>query len=243
MHRSRSGLATQVADWFLQTIVAGDYPPGSKLPVEADLAAIVDVSRITLREAIRILQVKGVVRVEHGRGMFVNSMEAWSALDPSVLAARADTGGERVAISKKLLEARWLVEVGVAQLAARRRSSQDIADLEAALEDMRGANAAGRTDDFVEADIRFHQVIMRAAGNELVAALFEPIEQLVHEGRRETSQFQVARRHAVAAHQRILDALLAEDPEAARYAMEAHLIQTGVDLDRATGHRRGPPKP
>jgi GntR family transcriptional regulator, transcriptional repressor for pyruvate dehydrogenase complex len=242
MNRPKSGLATQVADWFLQAIVAGDYPPGSKLPIEAELAAMADISRITLREAIRILQVKGVVRVEHGRGMFVNPMEAWSALDPSVLAARASAGGERITISKKLLEARWLVEVGVAQLAARRRSAQDVADLEAAIETMRQANAAGRNDDFVDADIRFHQVIMHAAGNELVAALFEPIEQLVYEGRRETSQWQVARRHAIAAHQRILDALRAEDPEAARQAMEAHLIQTGVDLDRATGRRGGPRK-
>lgn len=97
---------------------------------------------------------------------------------------------------------------------------------------MRRTHAGGDRDGFVAADISFHQAIIDAAGNEIMAALFGPIQELVFEGRRQTSSWPDARTAAIRAHERILDAIRRQDPEAARREMLTHLIDTAAQLDQ-----------
>jgi GntR family transcriptional repressor for pyruvate dehydrogenase complex len=234
---TRAGLTHQVVDQLVSAIAVGDYPPESALPSEAQLAEAFGVSRLTVREAVKTLQVKGLVRVEQGRGTFVNPASKWSPLDPKLLAARS-ANAEAGDLSKKILETRRLVETGVAELAASRRSRPHLEALERALDHMRAAQKTGETEEFVEADIAFHQALMDAAGNVFVAALFEPVKELVLEGRRETSAIPEARDHAIDAHQHVLDAVQAGDPAAARRAMEEHLRQTESDLDKDRSKRQ-----
>src|SRR5919197_5696505 len=156
---ARRVLADDLAEELVADIVAGTYAPGSKLPAENELAELASVSRLTVREAIRILRSKSVLRVQHGVGTFVRPIEEWSPLDPMLLAIRsADGGGDRD-MHARLLEARRLVEVGVAELAAARRTETHLEELESALEEMRTAHLAGDIDAFVEADIAFHTVV------------------------------------------------------------------------------------
>jgi GntR family transcriptional repressor for pyruvate dehydrogenase complex len=248
------GRAAAVADRLLDDIVSGRHLPGSRLPPEPELCVAMGVSRATLREAMKSLQQRGVTSIEQGRGTFVNPVEAWSPFDPVLLAARTsgpgqgDAGNEPRAIgmtldatwSAKLIEARQVVEVGVAALAAARRRDQDLADMEASIAVMKAAG-----DDvtaFAQADLAFHHAVMRAAGNELIQALFDPISRLIGAGRVESSRPAERRVHALQAHASILAAIRAGDAEAATHAMQTHLESTlnwFSDHSRADHSRAG----
>lgn len=234
----QDALAERVAASVLDAIADGEFPPGSQLPPEPELVKLTGVSRLTVREAVKSLESKRVLRVEQGRGTFVNPPSMWSPLDPTVLEARMTNTVERAGLSAKLLEARRLVEVGVAELAATRRTADDLARLESALNRMRSAQASGDVDEFVEADIAFHDELLDAAGNELITALFEPIKQLIFAGRRATSEWADAREHAIAAHAKVLEAVRDSRPDQAQQAMRAHLVQTADDLARHGGQDR-----
>lgn len=95
---------------------------------------------------------------------------------------------------------------------------------------MRHAADQADTERFVTADIRFHQVVLDAAGNPFLAAMFDPLGQLLVNARRQTSAHPRIREHAIAHHRNVLDAIHARDPGQARLAMHSHLRQTEDDL-------------
>jgi len=125
-----------------------------------------------------------------------------------------------------------MVEVGAAQLAAINRSKEDLDSLAASIEEMRLANRLNRVDLFVEADIAFHDVIMHATANMFIPFMFEPFGNLLVNARTETSAIPEIQVNAIAAHEEILQALTAGDPQRSRDAMEAHMNQTAADLRR-----------
>lgn len=223
----RRGLADQIVGELLQAVVLGEYPPGSRLPPEAALAAKANVSRLTLREAIKVLRDKGVLRVQQGRGTFVNPPSEWSALDAVLLASRTALAGEQDALLvERLLEAREVVEVGIAGMAAQRRTQDDLDQLGAVVDRMRETHAQGDVGAFSSADSAFHEGVLRAAGNPFLAALFEPIRTLVHQVRVSTAHEPATRELAIAAHSGILEAITAGDREGARRAVREHLAET-----------------
>jgi DNA-binding FadR family transcriptional regulator len=214
-------------------VVSGTVGPGRALPAETDLARQMGVSRLTLREAVQVLVAKGVLDPQHGRGTFVRPVAHWSPLDPALLAARARYLGEDVA--DRLLEARRIVELAAARLAAQRREQRHVGELEQQLGSMRAAVAHGGLDQWVAADVRFHQVIVDAAGNPVISALFEAIGDVMLEVRRQTSALQERWRRAVDAHERILRAIEAGSPDDAETAMSAHLSDTEDDMHATLG--------
>lgn len=229
----KKALADRVVGHLIDDVASGRFPPGSMLPSEAELAEREQVSRLTVREAITVLRTKQVLEVKHGRGTVVNPIARWSPFDPDLLAARSEDLIGTSALPRKLLEARRLVEIGVAEMAASRRSEEDVRKIQAAHERMK--SSAEDVELIVEADIAFHQAIMSSVGNAFIAALFDPIKQLVWEARRQTKEYAGIRVHAIAAHERILQAIIDRDPERARTAMKNHLIQTEKDLDEHIG--------
>jgi GntR family transcriptional repressor for pyruvate dehydrogenase complex len=133
-------------------------------------------------------------------------------------------------LPERLIEVRRIVEVGAAELAAERRTDEDTARLEAQLAEMAAADEAGDVDAFVAADLAFHQTVLDAAGNGLIAALLGPLSRLLVPARRQTSEFDDIRRHALDYHAAIVEAIRASDPEQARRAMHDHIDQTQEDL-------------
>jgi GntR family transcriptional repressor for pyruvate dehydrogenase complex len=226
----RRPLADDLADQILDDVLAGRYPVGSALPSESELAEASELSRPTVREAVKTLQSKGVLRIVHGRGTFVAPTEEWSVLDPTLLIARSAAQADSLLLPLKFIEARRLVEVGVAELAATRRSDDDINQLAESLARMRKASQTKDVGAFVRADIQFHQIVLDAADNAFVAAIFDPLAQILRLTRYQTSAHAPVRRHAIVHHDNILRAVAAADPAAARQAMHAHIVQTENDM-------------
>lgn len=227
----RPALAEGLAEQLINEVLDGSYPVDSGLPSETELATQVGVSRLTVREAVKILAAKGVVRVVHGRGTFVNPPPLWSALDPVLFLARSASDTDNFALPRKLLEARRLVEVSVAELAAQRRTDTDLANISASLDEMRSAAMNSDVAAFVSADIAFHQYIVDAADNSIIAALFDPICQILRLTRHQTSFHAAVRENAIEHHARILTAIRRGTPTKAGRAMREHLDQTEHDLD------------
>ena len=227
----RRSMSDELAASLLQDILKGAYPGGSLLPPETVLASQWGMSRLTVREAVKILQNKSVLTVRQGSGTQINPVDDWSPLDPTLLLARfRHNSGDRE-LPKKFIEARRLVEVGVAEIAAGRRTDEDLSALESALARMRSASKAADVPLFVEADILFHQIVLDAAGNNFVSALFDPLKQILQVTRQQTSSHAPIRRHAITHHGRILEALRDGDPDRARKAMSDHMAQTERDID------------
>ncbi|MGW3628070.1 FadR/GntR family transcriptional regulator [Streptomyces sp. NPDC000880] len=225
----RRDLVDTVADALIRDITTGKYPAGSALPNEQELASLLGVSRPTLRGAIKSLNAKSVVQVHHGKGMFVNPVSQWSALDPQLLSYRV---GSDPSLPKRLIEARRFIEAAACELAATRRSEEDLAALEKTLTDMIAAADTADVEGFVHADLTFHQIILTASRNPFIAALFDPIGQLLHLTRTQTSAHPEIRDHAIERHRHVLAALTSRDPEAARLAMIRHMHQTEDDFDQ-----------
>ena len=225
---ARISLVTKVVDAILDDIVDGTIGIDAGLPSEADVADAHGVSRLTVREAIRTLQARGVVRVESGKGSFVNPVSEWTSFDAVLRISAAGSSDAEVAI--QLLELRRIFEMGAATLAASRRSDHDLARMTAYLADMKAAHAANDVPAFVRADLAFHDVILKASHNIFLGAMFEPLTRVLHQRREQTSRVVEIQIHAIAEHEGVLEAMRTGDPVLARAAMQSHMMQTLDDL-------------
>lgn len=213
---------------LLDSVISGDVEPGATLPSEAVLAQQLNVSRLTLREAVRILTDRGVLRPVHGRGTFVNPRQKWTDLG-SIIALESRTSNPRD-IALDLVEVRRMVEVGAAGLAAGRRSDEDIEAMGRILGQFQDAHMADDVEATVRADLAFHDRILQAARNPFLNTVFDPLLGTLHAGRAKTSAHRTVREHATAHHTAILEAIRAADADAARTAMNAHMDQTAADI-------------
>jgi DNA-binding FadR family transcriptional regulator len=217
-----------VVDGLFGDVVDGTTPVDAGLASEAEIGARFDVSRVTVREAIKTLQAQGVVRVESGKGSFVNPISEWSSL---LAVLRASTAGADDAhVAEQLIELRQIFETGAAALAGVRRSDDDLAALEAQLAQMRNAHSASDVQAFAEADLAFHDTILKASRNVFLTVMFAPLTRVLAERRAETSRVPAIQRNAIREHERVLEALRTGDAETAKAAMESHMDQTLRDL-------------
>jgi len=144
----RRKLHEQMMGEVLAGIVEGEYPEGSRLPKETDLAERHDVSRYVARECIQALRDRGVLAVKHGVGATVQPRDDWHLFDPVLLDAML-SGPERDDVASEVAECRAIVWPEVAAAAARRRTAADLDALE----------AAGSDDD------AFREALLQASGN------------------------------------------------------------------------------
>ncbi len=215
-------LHQRVVEELLKQIVSGAIPPGTVLPSEPELARQFGVSRIVIREAIRILVEKGLVAVRHGSGMWIQPPEQWDQLDPMVLfeQLRSQRDPSRL---EEILELRKILELAAAELAAQRRTPEHVARLGEVLERMRAA--VSDPSVYVDLDVAFHEALFEAAGNRLLRDVRRPLSDVLFSGWLLTSRSaeRLARTHQ--GHEEIYAAIVAGDPAAAREAMRRHLEQ------------------
>lgn len=192
--------------------------PGEKLPSELDLCEQFGVSRTAVREALRMLQARGLVTIEKGRGMFVRKMSAESVVNPMALYLQMQHDPKG---NLHVIHARQLIEPPIAAQAALAHTEADAEKLRQNYEALR---ACADFDELTELDMEFHLLIAQASGNPLIPLITEPIHQLMPSVKH--SVYEVVRNAKDAAvewHGKILDALLARDAEGAQQAMRRHL--------------------
>lgn len=220
---SPEGSTGQVVSFVRRLIARGALRPGDRLPAERDLAARIGVSRPTVRAGLRALSAMGVISSRHGSGTYIpDGPPSFGTEALSLLAALHGLTRD------EMYEARRILEVGAAGLAAERASDEQIATL---ADEVAGMFAA--MDDpacFLVHDINFHRAVAAASRNPIVAALVEMVSALYYERRRQTAARASDRdlRDAADMHRRIYQAIRAHKPDIARQTMHAHLLQASA---------------
>jgi GntR family transcriptional regulator, transcriptional repressor for pyruvate dehydrogenase complex len=211
----------------LEGLIFDGFEPGDNLPAEGKLAEALGVSRLTVREATRSLEARGLLEITKGRRPRVAAPNGGLVGDFFKSAVRRDP---RALLD--LLEVRRALEVHIAVLAAKRATKGDIADMEMSI----AAMLAGgdRSDAFHAADVRFHENLAAASGNRQLVFLIEAFGEPLRESRLRSFAGHLARGgqvdDVIQQHQAILDAVKAHNPKAAAQAMRDHLQQTEQDL-------------
>lgn len=204
-----------------QAIKLGVVPPGERFPTERELAEQLGVSRVTVREALRALEQSGMVEIRRGRfgGTYVIGTDA----RPSKSRARrmAKALGRDLQDS---LDLRWAVEPATAELAARRRSDEDVVRARELLREAENAPREPRA--LRSADSRFHLALADMAESPSLAAAAADLQLRLSELLSALPILDESLRHSRAQHARILEAIEARDGAAARAAMEEHLSAT-----------------
>ena len=212
----REVLAEQVAQRLLSLIQSGNLKPGERLPPERELAVTLDVSRPSLREALRALSLLGVVKVRPGGGAFVTALDPESLLAPIHFFISLDSRN-----IDRLFDARILVESGIARLAATRISDKGIDTLQSCV-----AVESGQTDDieaFIASDERFHKAIFEAVDNPFLVKIATSLHVLGQASRQVTGRIPGVVKQSILDHRRIVSAIVARDADRAATAMETHL--------------------
>lgn len=214
-----------------ELILDGGLEPGAELPSEGELAEELDISRLTVREGVKMLAARGLVDVQRGRRSTVAAATAEPLTSYFDAAVRRDPRA-----LMELLELRFAIEAAAASLAAVRADDDDLAAIGRALDRMR--ELRHDPDAYNAADLEFHALIARASGNRMFDVLMEGMERPLRASRAETLRAHVAAHgpdigDLIAEHEAVHDAIVAHDPRAAAAAMRRHLTQTGEDLRAA----------
>jgi DNA-binding FadR family transcriptional regulator len=231
--RRPTGLSHAVATELVERIVAGTYPPGSLLPTEPVLCETFSVSRTVVRESVKMLQEKGLVRVRQGSGTAIADPDSWNLLDEQVLAASIGAE-EDSAILDDLVVTRRLLEADMAFVAARTIGADDLARLGELVELM--DTLVADWTRYIRRDKEFHDVVMRASGNRIARGVVRSLESQAAEAARYVGRPDA---HGCAAsnrgHREVYDRIAAGDATGAAAAMDRHI--TGAWLARRADGR------
>lgn len=212
----RTSIAEQVAKHLLDLIRTGNLEPGQQLPPERDLAASLQVSRPSVREALRGLQILGVIKMRQGGGVFVSNLDATDLLQP--LQVFLTLSGENF---EALHEARLEVEASIGRLLTHRISHTMIERLSAIVVAQRKL-----TDDpvaFRISDMEFHHTMRTALANPFLERISASLYVLGTEYRRVRWETPGMLEQSVSDHEEIVQALVARDTGRVVRAMERHM--------------------
>lgn len=211
----RTALVPQVIEQLQAQITSGEWAVGMRIPPEPDLAAQLGVGRNTLREAVLALVHAGLLERRQGSGTFVvGSRELASAVARRVAEAQL----------AEVLEVRRAFEVEAARSAARRRTEEDLADLDTALAAREAAWADGKVEGFVAADVELHQRIVAAAHNRILAELYQDFSAALRTSITTAIGDDLTPDRYVD-HSRLVEAIRGGDPEQAALEAAAFLEQ------------------
>ncbi len=230
--RSHSNHA-EVARTIGIDIIAGRYGEGAKIPGDAELTLLFGVSRPVLRESVKTLVAKGLLSTKARVGTVVRERAAWNMFDPDVLAWHLDAGIDKRFL-RDLAEIRLAVEPRAAALAAERRTGEDVGVMRRAIARMT-QESSGATDGFAEADLSLHLAVANASGNPFMRSIGAVVEaalraSFVLSAPADSREYDIA----VAAHERIVEAIADRDSEAAAAAM-TNVIFNGLRRHGAAG--------
>lgn len=206
----------RVVDYIRTRIEQGELGPGDRLPPERDLALALGVSRPMVRCGLKALAAMGVLVSRRGAGTFI--ADGPPSLGGDSLSFLAALHGLTI---NEMYDARLLLEVGVAALAAENATPEQVATMADEVSEMFASLEDAQA--FLRHDVRFHRAVAAGCGNRVLAALIEMVAAQFYEQRRETAAFGRDLHESAEEHRRIFRAIRKRDAAAARQAMGDHL--------------------
>lgn len=200
----------------IERLILKKLKPGDKLPSERELAENLGVSRSSIRDAIRSLELVGIVEPRQGAGTIVCEISANSLANPlaNALRRKEDLVGE-------LLDFRKMLEPPLAARAATHASAEEVSEMEEILD--RQDKKQRQNESTIAEDSEFHYSIAMASGNSVVLKVLDILMDLLRETRERSLQIQGRPQKSLAGHRRILNAIKRRDAEAAKAAMRRHI--------------------
>lgn len=218
----RLSLVESTIDVMRSQIESGTWKVGERIPKEAELADMLQVGRNTVREAIRVLSYGNVLEVRQGDGTYVRS-----SIDPAEMMRRVSQSNLR-----DHMELRALLETEAARLAAMRRTSKDLVELDRLLK-LRGEKThPGGLAAFVERDLAFHLAITRASHNAALEELYRYFSSAVRFNTEIALGEHELPEPSAAAHAKVVEAIRKQNPEGAAKAARTLVdsVITGLDV-------------
>ena len=214
----KTRIPEEIADRIRRLILDATFKPGRAVPSERVLARRFGVSRGSVRDAFRILEIGGLLVMRHGQGTFPRELSVDRLVTPlaTVLTYRRDLQGE-------LMDVRRMFEPAVAREAAARATEADLAELETVLEAQRRKLRTGQST--ILEDTAFHAALARATRNRIVVHIMETLNDLLVEWRKLTLKKRGRPERSIKGHEAVIEALAAGNGEAAADAMRRHIDQ------------------
>jgi GntR family transcriptional regulator, transcriptional repressor for pyruvate dehydrogenase complex len=221
----RQKLTETVAQQLLEAIRG--LEPGTRVPSERELTRELGVGRSTVREVLNGLALLGVVEIRHGQGVFVTAAPE-ADTEPGTLETALERG-----VTKEFIEARLLIEVEVARLAALRRTRDDLKQIEGALREQK-RRLAGDVDELLDVAANFNVLLAEAAHNEVLVAIVQSFVGLMIERGPKVYALDGFREWDLAEHRRLYEAVRDQDAELAAERMRGHITEL-AERYRAAG--------
>lgn len=214
-----SRASQDIVQQIKSNVFAGKLKPGDRLPSEKELAEQFGLSRITVRDALRILESQGLVsiKVGAGGGAFVTNPSETSASELVTDLLRLQRASTR-----ELVEARLVIETSIVTYAAERATAADLAEMQKAIDAARASRAAG-VSRFTPHSVDFHIALALAAKNQVLLFTVNSFRTLFYETLEKLMPDDEMAVRAIEDHQLVLDAIAAHDAERARKLMRDHL--------------------
>lgn len=230
-------LYMRVVDNLAKQIIRAGSEQIITFPAEPELCKLLGVSRTVVREAIKVLEAKGLVEVGHGQGMVSRGPADWNLLDPDVLKWQSEAGVDEIFV-RDLHEIREIIEPTAAALAAERADEAAMARMKAAYDRMEKWDSDSQA--YIQADLDFHNQIIAACGNAILSKMAQSIGNALRVGREISVRVpeNVAQRD-FSLHRALLDAIDRRDATGASAAVLVIIRQARKDIGTVfQGHKR-----
>jgi DNA-binding FadR family transcriptional regulator len=230
-------LTRRIVDVLGRAIVTEQFSPAAPFPVEAQLCTQYGASRTVVREAVKMLTAKGLLRARQRAGTVVEPEDSWNLLDPDILRWMLEREFS-IDLLIDFTEVRMAIEPRAAGLAAHSANGPQRRAIVAAMARMDAAERG--EDDSLEADIAFHHAVLMASNNRMIRQFRDLTEATLRISIRRTNQYAGVARASAVDHARVGEAIIKGEPARARELM-GNLLQGALDLLLAAGGQ--PPRP
>ncbi|MCB2145275.1 MAG: FadR family transcriptional regulator [Deltaproteobacteria bacterium] len=238
----RVSLVDSIVEEIKNKIISGEFKDGDMLESQDMLAKSMSISRPSLREALRRLQLMGLIDFKHGRGTFVKTLQPKDYMSPISAFLPVDKKS-----AYELLEARLYIEGSVAALAAQKATESNIQQLEDVLKKMILAGENLNVEEFVRLDVKFHVLIAHGCGNRILFQVVDILRGLLH--KLITRVFDTNRdklnmtfSHTLEYHSQILESIKSRNGSKARKIMEKHIKDVQKKLEKSGDFVLTPPE-
>jgi GntR family transcriptional repressor for pyruvate dehydrogenase complex len=223
----KSRLSEEVLRRLKAMIIDGTFKPGDQLPSERELSEMFQVSRASIREALRILETLGFLeaKVGVGGGTFVKEVSIDALVNPF-----SELLGSEKELIMEMLDFRRVLETEIARSAAEQRTDDDLRHIEETIEQMRKNITSGGIG--VEGDTAFHDAVAEASGNRVFRKMLSMAKSLLVQTRRTTLEIPGQPEKSVIDHREIFEAIRAGDGDLAAARMNEHLVKARRNAER-----------